>query len=275
MANGVVFFGEDSLLDFDSLKASLKIGVNVSNQGKERFHSRLRLSSQAWSYECLFDSCCAMHWTAYWLAHSRVMYVFLTTPKHFSLTRGPTKWPHQFFCLDYVTHWPSAPNVPMSSNAVTAEGFLLNLFWKTLSISSCSLSGNNTACWQREFQKLKIQELVYDLTGVWWGRLGTPRVIFPGLISMNVTNDVCGLSGLLMVRGWGKRRRDGRTEAKRGDERGEEGWKETEGAKAGGKSERQRMRAETGRGGRTKARKEQEREEKQEVKMERRERVMW
>lgn len=37
-----------------------------------------------------------------------------------------------FFCLGYVTHWTSTPNVPMSSNAVTTEGFLLNLFWNDL-----------------------------------------------------------------------------------------------------------------------------------------------
>lgn len=49
-----------------------------------------------------------------------------------------------------------------------------------------------------ETENLKI---VCDLTGVWGGRLGTPYVIFPRPISMNVTNDVCGLSGPLMVRG--------------------------------------------------------------------------
>ena len=38
--------------------------------------------------------------------------------------------------------------------------------------------------------------------------LGTMCVIFPRWISMNVTNDVCGLSELPMVRGQGRRRRD-------------------------------------------------------------------
>lgn len=69
--------------------------------------------------------------------------------------------------------------------------------------------------------KLKIQELRCDLTGVLWGRLGTPFIIFPRVISVNVTNDVCGLSGLEMVRGLGKeeerRRQNEGTGGKRKD----------------------------------------------------------
>lgn len=87
------------------------------------------------------------------------------------------------FCLEYVTHWTSIPHVPMSSEAVTAASFLLNLFWNNLQISSCSCQEIARLWWHREFQKLKIQESACDLTWVLWGGLGSSFITFPNRFS--------------------------------------------------------------------------------------------
>ena len=104
-----------------------------------------------------------MLWTANWQAERRFMYLFLTTPKHFSLTQEPTKKPHQFLCLDYVTHWPhdtkcaQRPPTQWPQKASSRP-----LFWKNLSTSSCSLSGNDTSCWQEGIPESEYSRIVCD-----------------------------------------------------------------------------------------------------------------
>lgn len=131
---------------------------------------------------------------------------------------------HINFCV--LTTWhtdPTTPNVPNVLQRSDHRRLPLDpCFGKICQLRHVPCREMTRHVDKREFQKANIQEL-YVIFFFLWGSCKEKGVgsatfflfFFPRLISLNDTNDVCGLSGLLMVRGWGERRRDGRMEGRR------------------------------------------------------------